>query len=186
MEQTAGDRARLFREMFADEQAFRSWYDRAFPVLYSFVFARLGGDADVATEIIQEAFVEGVRNRGRFDGSSDPVTWLCGIARHKVADYFRRLERERRRKLKLIRDEHRPDPGTSHGVETQDAVLGAIRSLLPVQRAVLTMHYLDDMPVKEIASALGRSVSAVESLLARARDNFRRAYPQSAGASDER
>lgn len=181
MEQAAGDRARLFREVFADERAFRTWYDGAFPVVYSFVFARLGGDADMAIEITQEAFVDGVRNRGRFDGSSEPVTWLCGIARHKVSDHFRRLGRERRRRLKLIRAEGVVDQGHSDEVDDQQAVLGAIRSLPADHRAVLTMHYLDDMPVREIADALERSVSSVESLLARARQNFRRAYPPVSG-----
>lgn len=174
----------MFRGIFTDQRAFRSWYDRALPVVYSFVFARLGGEAEVAVEITQETFVEGVRSRNRFDGSSDPVTWLCGIARHKVADHYRRLERERRRYLRLIRGRKVREAREAEDAETQESVATALRSLPPAQRAVLTMHYLDDMPVKEIASALGRSASSVESLLARGRQSFKGAYRSSEGADD--
>lgn len=184
MEEAARDRAERFREIFVDERTFRSWYNRALPVVYSFVFARAGNEAEVAVDITQDTFVEGVRSRNRFDGSSDPLTWLCGIARHKIADHYRRLERERRRLFRLIRGRGPEETFQEEQFETREAVAGALRSLPPAQQAVLTMHYLDEMPVKEIASALGRSASSVESLLARGRQSFKRAYRPSGGADD--
>ena len=40
----------------------------------------------------------------------------------------------------------------------------------------MVMRYLDQMPVREISSTIGRSEKATESLLSRARDGFRRAH----------
>lgn len=46
------------------------------------------------------------------------------------------------------------------------------------QRAALTLRYLDDLPVTEVAAHLGRSLHATETLLVRARAALRRAYQE--------
>jgi RNA polymerase sigma-70 factor (ECF subfamily) len=61
-------------------------------------------------------------------------------------------------------------------VESREAVERALSGLPAMQRAVLVLHYLDDLPTAEVARVVGRSESAVESLLTRARENFRRRY----------
>jgi RNA polymerase sigma-70 factor (ECF subfamily) len=178
-------RAQEFRGVFADEATFRAWYDRTLPGVYTFVLARCGGVRSEAMEITQDVFIEAVRHRDRFDGRSEPLTWLCGIAKHKLADHFRRRSREERRHLQLaagdLTEGAPPDPWED--VEARDAVARALQGLPASQRAVLVFHYLDRLPTREIADLLGRSESAVESLLSRARESFRRAYPR---ADEER
>lgn len=167
-----------FRAAFVDEQAFRDWYDRMLPRVYRFVASRCGGPGPLAEDITQQVFIEATRRRGSFDGRADVVTWLCGIARHKLADHYRRLEREERRHQRLvvreIPGEALPDPSISS--DERDAIERVLRGLPGMQRAALIFHYLDGLNVHEIAGLLGRSDTAVESLLARARDSFRRAY----------
>ncbi len=58
-------------------------------------------------------------------------------------------------------------------------VLAALGSLSLAQRTALTFHYLDGLPVAELARQLGSSEHAAESLLARAREKFRVAYRRS-------
>jgi RNA polymerase sigma-70 factor (ECF subfamily) len=48
-------------------------------------------------------------------------------------------------------------------------------------QAVLTLRYLDGLPVAEVAAHLGRTVHATEALLVRARIAFRRAYDAGEG-----
>ena len=179
----AGLRADSFRSLLDDREAFRAWYDAALPTVYGFALARCGGDTTIATEIAQEAFVAALRHRDHFDGRSDPVTWVCGIARHKVGDHFRRVARERRRRLRLVREPRSRPPDPMEVVDARSSVLKALRALPEMQRAVLAMHYLDDVSVREIASTLGRSESSVESLLSRGRDGFRRVYDPVSGGS---
>jgi RNA polymerase sigma-70 factor (ECF subfamily) len=50
---------------------------------------------------------------------------------------------------------------------------------------VLTLRYLDDLSVPEVASELGRTVHATEALLSRARRAFRRAYDEREGPDEE-
>jgi len=60
--------------------------------------------------------------------------------------------------------------------ELRSGIETALAKLSGEQRIVMILRYLDQMPVREIASTIGRSEKATESLLSRARDAFRRAY----------
>ena len=99
-----------FAQAFASEADFRAFYDQALPRIYGYLHDRCGGDPMVAEELTQQTFVAAVRERSRFDGRSEPMTWLTAIARHKLADHFRRLEREERRRVRLVAREIQVDP----------------------------------------------------------------------------
>lgn len=172
---TLGEREAVLEGIVADEAAFRAWYDATLPRVYRYLLSRCGHDPALAEELTQQTFVEAVRNRARFDGRADMVTWLCAIGRNKLVDHHRRAGREQRRNLRLIQDRH--DAGAAWGaVETREAVERALAAINPEQRLALIFRYLDGLPVREIALAIGRTESGTESLLVRARDAFRRAY----------
>src|SRR5262245_40333388 len=97
-EAVLGGREEDLRVVFADEVAFRRWYDRTLPAVDSYLASRCQGDD--AQELTQQTFIAAIGARSSFDGRSEPTTWLCGIARHKLADHFRRLDREERRQLR--------------------------------------------------------------------------------------
>jgi RNA polymerase sigma-70 factor, ECF subfamily len=165
------------RGAFETEASFQAWYERTLPRVYAFLASRCGGPGDVAEELTQQTFVEAVRRRDSFDGRSDVVTWICAIGRHKLADHFRRLEREERRRMQLVAEsstEAQVEPW--QGAEQRDVVEAALSRIPVSQRAALVFRYLDGLSVREVAGALGRSESATESLLARARDSFERSY----------
>jgi RNA polymerase sigma-70 factor (ECF subfamily) len=161
-----------------DEVAFRGWYERHLPPVYSYLVSRCLGDADLAEELAQETFIAAIRGRARFDGRSDAVTWLVGIARHKLADHFRRSERDERRRLRVqVREVQLDrDRATWRHLEQRVLIAEAMRALPAPQRAVLTFVALDDLPVADAARLMGRSFGATQSLLARAREAFRRVY----------
>ena len=167
-----------FQSAFVDEASFRAWYDRMLPRIYAFVASRCGGPGPLAEELTQQTFVEATRRRASFDGRSDVATWIAAIARHKIADHFRRVEREERRRLSLIVREVRPSgaPDAWLASDERDAIERAIRTLPAAQRAALVFRHLDGLSIREIATLMHRSDSAVESLLARARQSFRSAY----------
>lgn len=172
------DRAAEVSHAFSDPVAFRRWYDVAVEKVYGYLLGRCGGDAGLAEELTQQAFLEAIRHWRSFDGRSDSVTWLCTIARNKLTDHYRRLDREERRRLRLtVReihvDGHHPD---YTGIEDREGVLTALRSLPTLHRLALVLRYVDGLSVREVANALRRSEAATESLIRRAKDNFRKAY----------
>jgi RNA polymerase sigma-70 factor (ECF subfamily) len=161
----------------ADDRAFESWHRRTLPRVYGYLLRRCAGDASLAEELTQQTFIAAIEQRRRFDGRSEVVTWLCGIARHKLADHFRALERDERRRMRMeLREIDLSSDVRPEAVEDRDAVVRALRALPASQRAVLVFVVLDDLPVGEAARLLGKSPKATESLLFRARAGFRRTY----------
>jgi RNA polymerase sigma-70 factor, ECF subfamily len=162
----------------ADDRAFESWHRRTLPPVYSYLLSRCTGDVALAEELTQQTFVAAIDQRSRFDGRSDTVTWLIGIARHKLADHFRSVERQERRNMRMEIQRLELDPAFRHetGIEDRALIAEILASLPASQRAVLVLVVLDDLSVAEAARLLGRSRGATESLLFRARDSFRRAY----------
>ena len=162
--------------IIADQASFQDWYEMALPRVYRYLLARCGGDADLAEELTQQTFVEAVRGRARFDGRSDAVTWLCGIGRHKLVDHFRKSRRDTERQLHIVSEWSAGQSQAWSQHELRSGIETALAKLAGEQRIVMILRYLDQMPVREIASTIGRSEKATESLLSRARDAFRRAY----------
>ena len=163
--------------VFANEVAFRAWYERSLPRVYAYLFHRCGRDPELAEELAQQAFVDALRTRERFRGQSDAVTWVVGIARHKLVDHFRRIERDQHRHAALVERESVQPPSLLSPMGP-DEIDEALALLPPLQRAVLVLHYMDHLPVREVARAIGRSETATASLLARGRDAFRQAYQE--------
>lgn len=160
--------------VFADEAAFRAWYEYALPRVHRYLFHRCGRDRSLAEELTQETFVEAIRSRRRFAGRDDPLNWVIGIARHRLADHFRRLERQERGVINLASRGHLD--AVEPWNDPDDELAAAVAALPAMQRAVVVLRYLDDLPVREVARLLGRSEKAVESLLSRGRDALRRTY----------
>jgi RNA polymerase sigma-70 factor (ECF subfamily) len=146
-------------------------YDRALPQVYGYLMSRCG-ERPVAEDLTSETFLAAARQEpeGRIS-----MAWLIGIARHKLADHWRRQAREQRA-LRVVdaeaTDSH--DPWDAHvDVLRARQLLG---QLAPQHRAALTLRYLDGLSVPEVAAVLERTVDATEALLVRARRELRRAY----------
>jgi RNA polymerase sigma-70 factor, ECF subfamily len=172
---TSRARAGSLDAVFSDDTAFREWYDAALPAVFRYLYHRCGRDRELAEELTQQTFVAAVRGHSTFAGG-DAVAWLVGIARHRLVDHFRAIER-RERGLRRLWFE-RPPVTWIGEPEVDDALMSAVVDLPAAQRAAVVLRYLDDLPVRDIARLLGRSEGAVESLLSRGRDALRRSYPE--------
>jgi RNA polymerase sigma-70 factor (ECF subfamily) len=136
-------------------------YDDALPHVYGYLLARCG-DAGLAEDLTAESFLAAV-HAVRKPGAPDPsVPWLIGVARHKLADHWRQVEREQRG-LRLL------DGEPARVEDPWETAVDRIRA-----REVLGR--LDGLPVPEVARHLDRTVHATEALLVRARAAFRRIY----------
>lgn len=165
-----------FAAIIGDEARFRDWYDATLPRVYRYLAARCAGDDSLAEELTQQTFVEAIRQRHRFDGRSDVVTWMCAIGRNRLVDHYRRHGREVRRQERLVSGHPDASDAPWRAAETRDAVEAALAQLPADQRIALLFRYLDGLSVREVAGAIGRSEKATESLLSRGRESFRRAF----------
>jgi len=151
-------------------------YDEALPQVYGYLLARCGQQA-VAEDLTAETFLAAV-DAVRAGPAPLSTGWLIGVARHKLVDHWRRQGREQRA---LTAAAGPPGPPPDDPWDAQLDALRArevLRQLGPHHRAALTLRYLDDLPVPQVAGLLGRTVHATEALLVRARTAFRTAYCQ--------
>ncbi|TQS40085.1 RNA polymerase sigma factor [Cryptosporangium phraense] len=150
-------------------------YDRALPDVYGYLRARCGSTA-LAEDLTGETFLAAVAavRQGR-----DPtVAWLITVARNKLVDHWRREAREQR-SLQVVEPAEDPWDVQLDVVRARDV----LQRLGPQHRLALTLRYVDDLPVPEVARLLGRTRHATEALIVRARAAFRAAYEE--GSSDD-
>ncbi len=162
----------------ADDAAFERWYRATLPRVYGYLMARTNGDMELAEELTQQTFIAAVDQRSRFDGRSDSSTWLCGIARNKLADHFRGRGRDDRRRMRLeIQQIAMGAPAPSHiDIGERELIQAALATLPEAQRAMLIFVALDGLTVAAAGHLIGKSPLAAQSLLHRAREAFRQAY----------
>jgi RNA polymerase sigma-70 factor, ECF subfamily len=145
-------------------------YDRALPEVYGYLLHRCG-DATVAEDLTSETFLAAVRAD---DAAPVSVPWLIGVARHKLADHWRKRSRDERALVAVGEPDETDDPWDSHLDELR--AMDVLRSLGEHHRLALTLRYVDGLPVRQVALLLDRTVRATEALLVRARSAFRRSY----------
>lgn len=148
---------------------FAAFYRSHLPDVYGYLLRLCAGDRAQAEDLTQDVWMALVAELQRGRTERADVRWLITVARSRFIDAARR-ERRRQSKLELIRREQPPDDEP-----TRDDVLDRLARLSPLHRAVLVLRYVDDLPVPAVAATIGRNVTSTNSLLARARNELRRA-----------
>jgi RNA polymerase sigma-70 factor, ECF subfamily len=165
----------------------RAWV-LAQPVVDAFISAAVRNHAD-AQDILQDVAV------AVLDSKSTPppgahgefTAWTLGIARHKIADYFRRMKRLQvtmgDQVLQVVADAFAAGPevwtAESHALELCLAhVKGDARQLLE-------LRYRDGHSPQEMAGKLGRTAEAIRAALLRVRRSLRECIERRLGQSRE-
>jgi RNA polymerase sigma-70 factor, ECF subfamily len=147
--------------------------------IYRFIHHRLDR-RDAVDDLVQDVFLAALKAIGRFRVESSLRTWLLGIARHKIADYYR----ERLRSLSLeetptLSDEAASDMRIDESMDRrkiEERARTVLSTLPDAYRAVLVCRYWDQRSVGEIAEMSGKTEKSIERLLARARQQFKRRW----------
>lgn len=159
--------------------AFRAFYEEALPRVYGYFLHRCGGSVQLAEDLTQETFLAAVSELKKGKWVRTPIAWIFGIARHKLLDHYRSQERsERGLVLAGQADQIEDELVVPDEEEARERATAALASVAASQRAALVLCYVDGFPVREAAAILGKSDEAVESLLARGRASFKRAYQE--------
>lgn len=144
-------------------------YDPALPQVYGYLLRRCG-HREVAEELTSETFLAAADAVRREPPPRLDVPWLIGVARHKLADHWRRQAREER-SLRAVATDPTREPSVD---DPWDLKLDAIRAdqtladLAPQHRLALTLRYVDDLPVAEVAEILEVPEGTVKSQTSRA------------------
>jgi RNA polymerase sigma factor (sigma-70 family) len=156
----------VFRQR--SEAAFESLYARHAREVYGYALAMLGAPAD-AEDVTQTTFLNAYRAYQRGERPSKPRGWLFAIALNVCRQRWRQASR---RPHEVSLDDSFAVADEPEGPSAQD-IARALQALPFNQRAALVMRELEGRRQDEIAAELGVSVSAVETLLFRARRGVR-------------
>jgi RNA polymerase sigma-70 factor, ECF subfamily len=143
--------------------------------IYRYLYRRLAPHYDVVEDTAQEVFLEALDSLSTFRGSSSLVTWILAIARHKVQDFYRRQLRNAESPDEEARDLEALEETVSRHLE-RARIQSTLERMPETYRIVLLWRYWEDRSTAEIAAVCGKTEKAVERLLARAREQFRRCY----------
>lgn len=129
---------------------------------------------------MQETLLAAWQSLPNFRGDASLRSWILGIGRHKVEDYYRRRIHEAESNDE---DDSAPAPAVIPRFEQQlDSTLQQKRvqetlGLLPEAYSLaLIWRYRESKSIREMAQLTGKTEKAIERLLARARENFRRRW----------
>lgn len=184
MRAEATDDLTLARQIsMGDEMALVEFYARYADALFAFVYHHLSGSRSDAEDVWQDTLLAALRALPSYRGRSRLFTWLCSIARHKLADHLRRQKRQavevfsdvpESRLSALISSTTLPEEEVMRQA-TRVQVAEALGTLPIDYQTALVTRYADECSVDEVARLLGRTYKATESLLSRARSAFQRA-----------
>jgi RNA polymerase sigma factor (sigma-70 family) len=178
----AAERARRFRELALPQ------LDAAYNLA-----RHLARDADVAEDIVQDAYLRALRGFDGFRGG-DPRAWILQIVRNRVYDWARERRLDRTVPLPTGPDDDEdgagsdlPDPDGATpeqalaGADEAAAVQALVARLPEPFREALVLREMEELSYREIAQVTGAPIGTVMSRLARARQMFGEAWRRATG-----
>jgi RNA polymerase sigma-70 factor (ECF subfamily) len=185
------------RLLRGERAAFEQFFNEYYPKLYRFAKRRLPHDASVAEDIAQATVCRALETLRGYRGEAALFTWLCTICRREMSARWEEMrgwsaaprvaedDPAIRAALESLLASETIDPlRAADRAQVRESILAALDYLPTPYGDVLEWKYLRDMSMEEIATRLGRSPKAVESLLTRARDAFREVFATLSGGAD--
>lgn len=167
-----------------EEEAFRQLVDEYQDKVYNTCIS-LVKNAEDADDITQEVFIEVYNSIHKFRAESKLSTWIYRITVNKSLEHLRKMKRNKRSGfLQWISGED-PDPEIqipdfdhpgvlAENREKARILFNAIEKLPEKQRIAFTLHKMEDLSYEQIADVMHKSLSSIESLLHRAKNNLKK------------
>lgn len=136
-------------------------------LLFRMCFVMLGNEAD-AEDALQETIIKYMRKAPTFANEDHEKAWLITTAKNQCRDMMRFKRRHPQVDLEVLQGLSIP--------ESDSSILEALMSLPEKFRLVLTLYYVEDYPINDIAQIIGKSPSAVKMRLQKGRKLLKEAY----------
>lgn len=156
------DRGQLLRP----KPEFDSFYDQELGAVLALTYA-LTGSWPVAEDLAQETFVRAYRHWTDVSQMNRPDAWIRKVAVNLATSRFRRLASEARALARLAHQQ--PATSMDSTSEDLDTFLRALRGLPTRQAQAAALHYVDDLPISQVAAVMGCAEGTVKAHLHYAR-----------------
>jgi len=155
---------RAGREQEAFERLVPAYRRRVFGLAFSIL-----RDRAAAEDLAQEVFVKLWQALPRYDGRAQLSTWIYAITRNASVSALRARRRTLSMSDHAVRDEVEGLPGGQAPAPVDAGLRRAVEALPEKQRLAITLYYLDERPVEEVAEMMGLPANTVKTHLHRAR-----------------
>jgi len=160
-------------------QAVEQWFKLFKSPVTAYIGSKIDNPKD-RDELVQEVFVHSLQQLPLFRGHSSLWTWMCSIARHEVADYYRKRYAKKALKTLPLMD-WLVIESAGDASDVAEIVRETLKKMTPKYRDLLLSKYFDEQSIKQLALANDRSEKAVESDLFRARREFKELWAVAIG-----
>lgn len=163
-----------------DKKALNKFYKTFKPKLLKYINNKVSLKKDTE-EILHDTLLSALESLPIFKFNSSLLTWLKAIARHEIADFYRKKKIKtfvfsRFPFLEKIVDMALSPELALQEKETKQRIFRTFKNISEGYRKILRLKYIEGKSYVEIAKVLGKSVKAVESKLSRARLAFQKEY----------
>lgn len=157
---------RLVREAVSGNQdAFTRLYNEHFDRVYRYVYFRTSKRSE-AEDLTQEVFLKALQSIGSFKWREVPfAAWLFRIAHNLVIDNARKQSKQKTAPLEEAWAVSVEDPVALTEQKSEMADLAAaMKKLPPAQQEVISLRFIAEMPIAEVAKVLKKSEGTVKAL----------------------
>lgn len=145
-----------------EEQIVRTYADIVYKIAY-----RYTANTEDAEDVFSETFLAYFKRKRSFESEEHRKAWIIRVTINCAKDLLAKRRNDEELNEELVGGE---------GHASQEDILTlrqAIDTLPPQQKEILTLYYLNDVPIKTIAEILNKNVNTVKVTLFRARENLR-------------
>jgi RNA polymerase sigma-70 factor (ECF subfamily) len=174
------DEALMARVARGDERAFRELARRHLPAMLGLARRILGSVAE-AEDVAQEAMLRVWTHAPRWQPLALYRTWLSRVVVNLCLDRKRKAAWVELEAAGEIADPAPLAGEAAEAAERERLLAAAVADLPERQRAAIVLSYSEGMSNAQVADILDTTVSAVETLLVRGKQNLRRALAQVIG-----
>lgn len=172
-----GEKQLIEQAIRGEASAFGLLYDRYQPQIYRFIYLKVS-HREEAEDLTHQVFLKSWQNIGGYKFQSFPFSsWLYRIARNQVIDYYR----VKKNNLNLEEISESKIDDSSIGIiaildDNSDVkkIKEAIKQLSPGHQDVIILRFIEELSLKETASALKKTEIAVKLLQHRAIKNIKK------------
>lgn len=136
-------------------------------MLFRICLVTLDNEAD-AEDAVQDTLIKYIRKAPSFNDSEHEKAWLIKVAVNRCRDMIRSGKRRAEYEIK--------NTGTQYADRESGQIIEALMTLPDKFKTVLTLHYVEEYKVEEIAKMIGKSSSAVKMRLQKGRKLLEEAY----------
>ncbi len=158
-------------------ESFGNLYDFYQPKIYRFIYLKVSRKEETE-DLTHQVFLSAWQNIKSYNSKGFPFgSWLYQIARNKVIDFYRSSKPHISIEAiseNIIGGNLILEPAAAEQIIAMEEVRRAISTLTSEQQDVLIMRFIEDMPIKDVATALSKTAGAVKLIQFRAVSKLKR------------